>query len=236
MSSPYRGTVRSLTVSRWAKELNAADFDKALQHFDDIKVAQKAVETGSHDVANRIHSVIMQKFTSSIYEGSASTPQHVRSAIQEGAVSDKNSTDDEDTLDEDGSSVDSHLNNSDITSSRTSVGVSDQEPSCQIDGGSGDPMIFDESQKSHHSTSAFSNTDISSSARDGLESTSMQAHMQGWQPSRNDETLPSIEQDDQQELGGYSSTSTAQAFPTVLTETAIETVGAEQSQDWGTRK
>ena len=155
MSTPYPGIIGSLTGSRWAKELNAADFDQALQHLDTIGVAQKARETGSHAVAKRIHSVILQKFTSSIDEGSDSSSQHARPAIQERAMSDKDSTDDEDMLEDDDSSVDSHSNESDGTSPCTSLGIPDQEHSCQIDGGSGDPMVTDEPRQSRRSTSVF---------------------------------------------------------------------------------
>ncbi|KAL9138295.1 MAG: hypothetical protein Q9175_000478 [Cornicularia normoerica] len=95
-----------------------------------------------------------------------------------------------------------------------------------MDGKTGDPMANDEPQQSRHSTSAFSDTDASSLALDGLDPTSVQARMQGWQPSRNDETLPSIEQDDQPGIGRYRSLFTAQAVSTVLEETANDTVGA----------
>ncbi len=122
-----------------------------LQHFDKIGVAKKARQTGSHTVANRIHSVILQKFTSSI-EGSASTSQHVWPVIQEDTISDKNSTDDEDIFEDDGSSVDSESNDS-ITASCTSSGIPDQEHSRQVDGGN--QMMVDEPQQSHHSMSAF---------------------------------------------------------------------------------
>jgi len=117
----------------------------------EIGVATKARRAGSHAVANRIYSVILQKFTSSI-EGSASTSQHVWPVIQEDTVSDKNSTDDEDIFEDDGSSADSESNDS-ITTSCTSSGISDQEHSCQVDGGN--QMMVDELQQSHHSTSAF---------------------------------------------------------------------------------
>ena len=135
--------------------MNAADFDQALQHFQTIGVAQKAYETGSHGVANRIHSVIMQKFTSSIDEGSSSTPQYVQPAIQKGTTSGNNSTDDGEMLEDDESTVDSHSTNGDATSSCTSLDIPGQEHPGQVGGRSENPMVIDDAQQSHHLTSAL---------------------------------------------------------------------------------
>lgn len=144
-------------------------------------------------------------------------------------MSDKNSIDDGDILEDDGLSGDIQAEDGDSTSPRTSLATPDEELSGQMDGRTGDPMANDEPHQSHHTTSAFSDTDASSLARYGLDPSSVEARMQGWQLSGNDEPLPSIEQDDQPGLGGYRSLFTAQAFSTVLTETANDTVGAERS-------
>ncbi len=61
----------------WAKEINAEDFDQALQQFLNLGFATHANvarETGAHAVANRNHSLLLQKYTSSINQDPISEP------------------------------------------------------------------------------------------------------------------------------------------------------------------
>lgn len=129
-----------------------------------IEVAKVAKNAKAHTVVTRIHSLILQKFTSGTIEDPDGDhdEQMVDEEEDEDAENpDEGSTDDEEMFDEDdGSSVNSQLTYSNTTSVCTSVDTSDQavyprqEHSSQVKVGTGQEMTT-EKPVALHLASAF---------------------------------------------------------------------------------
>ena len=73
-----------LIASRWASKLKGSHFEEAMNHFCNIKIDEKAKETGAHVVADRIRAAVLDHFTSSLGDRLSPTSHHPWSKTQKG--------------------------------------------------------------------------------------------------------------------------------------------------------
>ena len=146
--------------SRWVR-LNDVNFVRAVQHLQSIEVAEVAAKAKAHTVANRIHSLILQRFRSGVVEDTDMDhdEQMVDVEDEDGEQNEENEKDadnaDEDSSDaelineDDRSSVNHQSTYSNATSVHTHLDTSDQavnprqEYLNQVEVGTGQQMTTD---------------------------------------------------------------------------------------------
>ncbi|MCJ1258726.1 hypothetical protein MMC24_006559 [Lignoscripta atroalba] len=128
-----------LTIRQWTKELIAVNFEEGIQHLQSIGVAEKADQAGAHVVANRIHSLLLQRFTSGVKNQHA---DHEELMPDEEAEEDSIS---EDVVEESGSLIPSNAASSCTSLSTLAQGCQQgQEPIYQAGIEDDDLMLTDE--------------------------------------------------------------------------------------------
>ncbi|KAI9747016.1 MAG: hypothetical protein M1835_002265, partial [Candelina submexicana] len=141
-----------LTVRQWAQRLNNVEFEYAVRHLQSIGVGEVANEAGAHVIANRIHRLILQKFTS---DGIVDPDADQEEAMVEEEENEA-STEDEEMVEADDNST-----NSIATTPCSSLCHSGQwfhqgqRHLCQVNTEATHRMMTDGSVHHHHSAPSF---------------------------------------------------------------------------------